>query len=148
VYNAETENWENGNPNATVFGSSFYETSDDTFASNGSSAWQEYLSLSALQDASGAKYRIGVFVVWGISSTSDDFEARLQVTENGSTITVGILAQEAKDDGTDQKIASSGFFYYTSTTSGTLKIDMDFRPESDDETAYVHYAGIEFWRVS
>jgi hypothetical protein len=140
--------WVNVIDNGDIFGDNFKENFRDEFDSNSSSSFEEYLRLEDAACVVGRKIRIGVFVIWAMSSTSSDYEADLYVEESGqSPVKVGELRQEAQDSGTDQKISSSGFFYYTPSVSTQLDIYIEYRSEGGNATAYTWYAGIETWRV-
>lgn len=148
IYDDTDSKWKNQKTTGTIFGCSFNETHDDTFDSNSSSNFETYTSMVVTQCEANKKYRIGTFTVWAMSTTSQDFEADITAQqEGGSEQVVGSLRQEAKDAGTDQKISSSGFFYYTPTVSGDITLRLKYRPESGGGTAYMWYGGLEWWRV-
>jgi len=149
VYNSSTSKFENSTPNAVIFGCSFTEVSTTTQQTNGTTTFQNYLTLNASACVVGGKYRIGAFIDASMSSTSDNFEARLQVQEgSGTPVTLGIFQEEFKEAGTDARHPRCGFFYYTVTSDANLTVTMDFRPENATETAFANAGSLEFWRVS
>lgn len=141
-------NYVTGKTTASVFGCGADEISRNELDSNSSATFEEYLRLEAVACELNKKYRIGVFVIWAMSSNSNDYEADLYVQENGQTAQkIGELRQEAQDPGQDQKISSAGFFYYTPTASTDFDVWIEYRPEGGNGTAYTWYAGIEAWRT-
>jgi len=151
VYNGTTSQWEATKRTAHVFGCSATEEHDDTFASNSStSTYQTYLEHTSVVCEANKKYRIGVFIVWAMNTSSTNFHAQIQIDEGSGYTPVGELIQEAKDAGSDQKIVSSGFFYFTPTGT-SIDLRLQFKPDigggGGTKTAYVHYGGLEWWRA-
>jgi len=128
---------------STVFGTNFQETSKQTTETNGEDVYSTYLTLNIPTAVIGAKYRIGIAVAWGMNTGSRNIQ--IQLSHNNTVL--GLLEMEATDTGSDIRNWNTCFFYATEDTAGPHTIEVAYRPEDDDDTATIYYAGIEKWRV-
>lgn len=126
-----------------IFGSEFQQASSDTQSTTTSTTFQQKLRLTTGTLPSGT-YRIAWYYEYHISSTTYDFEGRVQI---GDSTTIHEIREEAQDAGTDQWEPCGGFYYHTG--SGVLNIDLDYcRSSASGGTAYIRKARLEIWRVS
>lgn len=149
IYDADDSGtWVPAQTNGFVFGCSFTEASRADFTSTNSTSYVNYLTEVAGTCESNKRYRVGVFVTMNGSSTGRDSYAEVTIQEGtGTPVQAGELRVEPKEAGTDNEVPHSGFFYYTPTTSDTITLRINFKSENSDASAYMFYAGLEWWRA-
>ena len=115
-----------------------------TLLTNGSSSFFTYLATTTPSLEAG-NYIISWNVLARMNVTNDDIEIRVEV-DNTQAITNpggdGIICEEFKDTGPNQRYTRGGFRRVT-LTAGTHDIDIDFRPRDDADTAYMYFASIK-----
>jgi len=123
-----------------VFGENATHTESEEESSTTSDLWQEKLSctISGLEYGS---YRIGWRYQWQIDNSNFKFRARLQLNDDFEA-----MYHEERPANAGSWSGESGFYYVT--TSGTLKMDLDFASETTGKTASIRRARLEFWGVS
>ena len=126
----------------SVFGSEYAEAESLGESSTGSATFQNKVSLVTGVVPAG-RYRVGYSYRWRHSSTSGDFNARIE--ENNTTERM-YHQQEPQDSGTNQAHRVGGFFN-TTLTNASHQFDLDFREQSGG-TAFISEARLEFWRIS
>jgi hypothetical protein len=122
-----------------LFGNNFVYVQDVTESSTSSTTFVEKLTLT--RTVSGGVYRVGWYFEWDMSSEQALFFARVQMNE----VDISNVAATAAAPGSSWT-PSSGF-YYAALASGTLQLDIDFRSEVNNKTAYIRNARLEFWRT-
>jgi hypothetical protein len=127
-----------------VFGTEFQQSSKDGTESSTGPGWKQYHRFTTASLPAGT-YRIGFWYQFAHSSTSNNFESRIQVDDTTEILT---HTQEVKDSNSAQRNTVAGFDYVTFLSSGTHNIDVDYRAGSAATTAYMHHVGLEIWRVS
>ena len=127
---------------AAIFGTEFYETSDETESSTTSTTYQQKLRLNVTNVPAG-KYRLGWSYEWQHRNTSNDFRGRVQM--NDST-TLMEHQQESQDAGSDQYIPTN-WFTYLDLTAGSYFFDIDYNSSSNGRTSGIRRAKLEFWKV-
>lgn len=123
------------------FGNGFYYKEDLTQSSTNSKTFVEKLSAN-LSELSAGIYRIGWYFEWDISSEKSLFFARIQMND---TTEIGSLAATAASASPSWSMSSG--FYYTTISDGLLQVDIDFRSEVKNKTAYIRNTRIEIWGV-
>ena len=122
------------------FGNNFIYELDPTESSTSSTTFIEKLTLS--RTVPTGVYRVGWYFEWDVSSESAIFFARVQIND---TDDIGTLASTAAAASTSWSMTSG--FHYLTMVSGTLQIDLDYRCEVPNKTAYIRNARLEFWRT-
>ena len=122
-----------------LFGNQFIYAEDTAESSTNSTTYIEKLTLS--RTVSSGTYRVGWYFEWDVSSETIIFYARIQL--NGADI--GTVADTAASAHTAWGMTSG--FYYTTLSSGTLQLDLDYRCAVSNKTAYIRNARLEFWRT-
>lgn len=128
---------------SSVFGVGFKEQAKATVETRSSNVYGNYLTMAHPTTMVGAKYRIGVTVGWNYSSTS----RKIYIELRHSGVRLGELVMETKDSSSLITNWTTSFFYFTETVAGTHDIEINYRCQSNSDTATVFYAGLEFWRV-
>lgn len=88
-------------------------------------------------------YRISWSYTWGLSSISNDFEAKI---EQDDAIILYTHRQEPKDAATTQQQPGGGFAQVT-LTAGIHTFDLDYRAVTGGTTSRIAQARLEFWSV-
>jgi len=137
--------------NGGIFGQGFQHQEKTTTQTTTSNSFQNYTTLTTPALNAGT-YRIGWMYVWRLSSTSQDFNARLQVDNIINLINPGDSgnaqhAQEPKDAASNQRQVTAGF-RYVSLSSGVHFVDLDFKSSIAGITAYMFHGVIDIWRVA
>jgi hypothetical protein len=147
IYNAANSQWENGKNTAYVFGCGAEEASSNVAASNSTNTYQTYLELTTTPCAVDKKHRVGAFIIWAMSATNKNFDAIFTAQQgSGPEVTVGEMLVRSSVSGSQYRTPSSGFFYYTPTTGDPVVLRLKYRVNG--ATAYLYYAGLEWWRTS
>lgn len=118
------------------------QVSSDSVSSTTSTSYQTKLTMTTSPIVSGT-YRIGWCYDWRYTDTSSNFQGI--VVANGTTIYEH--NQEPKDSGSDQSIPNSGFTYIT-LPNGVTTINIKYKAQRSDKTAYISNAKLELWSVT
>lgn len=123
-----------------VFGNNYHDLHEGTLSTQtGTTAFKEFMKMTVTVPA--GSYRISWHVDWSHSAADTDFIFRVQLDD---TTIVDQHSQEPKDQNSVHE--GSGFRVMV-LTAGTHFIDLDFATESAGDTASMHDADLEFWRV-
>ena len=149
---AEDKIWvgdSNGHPVETpysppVFGTEAQDEESLSESQNSTTTWEQKVRITMPAETPAGKYRIGVSYNWWYSSSTQDFEGRVQVDDTTEVFT---HKEEPQDTGTDQRRAASGFAY-VDLTAAAHTIDLDYRSALGGNTAGILNARLEVWRVS
>lgn len=114
-----------------------------------STTWQTYLNINYNSIDPTSTYRMGLQFVWGYSSASTDFEARMLINNEQYG---EIFKVEPKDGGTDQRnqeymlawLSEARFSAWTTNN----QVQIQFRASNGGNTARMYKASVEFWRIS
>jgi hypothetical protein len=103
----------------------------ETLQNNSSESWATYLT-GAFTLAFSAMYEVTVAYAWYLSSTSNDFEARLLV----DGVNVSEHRQEPQDSGDDQRYQNQ-MIEFTTLAAGAHTFQLQFRVDNDNSTASI-----------
>jgi hypothetical protein len=114
-----------------------------------SGTWQQKVRLS-VAGLAAADYRLVWSYNWNLDSTSQNFEARIQV--NDATEVMSHVEEPTDSSGNYQNTGSGQKFLETGVRrialSGNVDIDLDWISPSARVAASIWNARLELWRIS
>jgi len=122
-----------------IFGSRVTVTGSESTSSTTSTTFQEKLTTT-IPDLPYGVYRVGWYYQWQIANSNFKFFGQIQQDDDEI-----IMMHEERPSNAGTWTAQSGFYYLT--TSGTLKLDLDFATESTGKLCSIRNTRLEFWRV-
>lgn len=128
---------------SSVFGNEYQSQESLGQSTTTSTTFQDKIDWTTTSLPAGT-YRVGWSFGWSHGATNTDFESRIQ--RNGTTVMSHM--QEPQDSGTDQFHRECGFFTFTIGAAATQDLNLQFRTDDSDDTAYIRDARLELWRVS
>jgi len=138
-----------GGGGGSVFGQGYHYEEKLTQQNTSSSSLVEYMTTTTPILLAG-EYRIEWTVIYGYGSASQDFILAVQVDNSQEIIDPlngGVMREEPKDPGTNQRFARSGSRDLT-LTLGAHQIDMDFGASNGSAQARIYNGTLRLYRVS
>jgi hypothetical protein len=130
------------------FGANYFYNSNETPATNNTTGFQSFTSLtfSGLDTSASARYRVAVAFAWNYSTPQRNYVGQFTV----NNVQFGELFQmETKDQGADIRHWQSLFVVLTGAELGAAGfIGFNFRAQQNGDTSTTYFARLELFRVA
>ncbi len=130
------------------FGANYFYNANETPATNNTTGFQSFTSLtfSGLENSATALYRVAVSFAWNYSNGQRNFIGQFTV----NNVQFGeLFQQETKDTGGDIRHWQSLFVVVTGAElNASGFIGFNFRAQQNGDTATLYFARIELFRVA